>query len=118
MFKLHLQWVTKRFHNNATSVRQALHGLYRYTALVSYQMVKPFKTFDDHQTVVDAQLETCCSTSLRRLIVPNNPDSKVQEASMGPIWVRQEPGGPHVGHTNLAIWEYTVDSIDWCKPGP
>ena len=25
-----------------------------------------------------------------------NPDSKVHEASMGPIWGRQDPGGPHV----------------------
>ena len=32
------------------------------------------------------------------------PDSKVHEANMGPIWGRQDPGGPHVGHRNLAIW--------------
>ena len=24
---------------------------------------------------------------------------------MGPIWVRQNPGGPHVGPMNSAIWE-------------
>ena len=23
---------------------------------------------------------------------------------MGPIWGRQDPGGPHVGHMNFAIW--------------
>ena len=23
---------------------------------------------------------------------------------MGPIWGRQDPGGPHVGPMNLAIW--------------
>ena len=23
---------------------------------------------------------------------------------MGPIWGRQDPGGPHVDHVNLAIW--------------
>ena len=33
-----------------------------------------------------------------------NPDSKVHGPNMGPIWVRQDPGGPHVGHMNLAIW--------------
>ena len=27
---------------------------------------------------------------------------------MGPIWVRQDPGGPHVGPMNLAIWDI------WC----
>ena len=24
---------------------------------------------------------------------------------MGPIWGRQDPGGPHVGPMNFAIWE-------------
>ena len=32
------------------------------------------------------------------------PDSKVHETNMGPTWGRQDPGGPHVGHVNLAIW--------------
>ena len=34
-----------------------------------------------------------------------NPDSKVYGANMEPIWGRQDPGGPHVGPMNLAIWE-------------
>ena len=34
----------------------------------------------------------------------NYPDSKVPVAKMGPTWDRQDPGGPHVGHRNLAIW--------------
>ena len=29
---------------------------------------------------------------------------KVHGANMGPIWGRQDPGGPHVGPMNLAIW--------------
>ena len=32
-------------------------------------------------------------------------DSKVHGANMGPIWGRQDPGGPHVGPMNLAIWD-------------
>ena len=32
------------------------------------------------------------------------PDSKVHGANMGTIWVRQDPGGPHVGPMNFAIW--------------
>ena len=32
------------------------------------------------------------------------PESKVHGANMGPIWVRQDPGGPHVGRMNFAIW--------------
>ena len=31
------------------------------------------------------------------------PDSKVRGANMGPIWGRQDPGGPHVGPMNLTI---------------
>ena len=34
-----------------------------------------------------------------------NPDGKVRGAYMGPIWGRQNPGGPHVGPMNFAIWE-------------
>ena len=33
------------------------------------------------------------------------PDSKVHGANMGPIWDWQDPGGPHVGYMNFAIWE-------------
>ena len=36
------------------------------------------------------------------------PDSKVHGAHMGPTWGRQDPGGSHVGHVNLAIWDYSV----------
>ena len=33
------------------------------------------------------------------------PDSKVHGANMGPIWGRQDPGGPHVGPMNFAFWD-------------
>ena len=39
----------------------------------------------------------------------NNPDSKVHGSNMGPIWVRQDPGGSHVGSMNFAIWEYLMN---------
>ena len=32
------------------------------------------------------------------------PDNTVHGANMGPIWGRQDPGGPHVGPMNFAIW--------------
>ena len=35
----------------------------------------------------------------------NIPDSKAHGANLGPIWGRQDPGGPHVGPINLAIWD-------------
>ena len=34
------------------------------------------------------------------------PDTNVHGANMGPIWGHQDPGGPHVGPMNLAIWVY------------
>ena len=34
------------------------------------------------------------------------PESKVHEANMGPIWGRQDPGGPHVGPMNFVIWDF------------
>ena len=33
-------------------------------------------------------------------------DCKVHGARMGPIWGRQDPGGPHAGPMNLAISEF------------
>ena len=33
------------------------------------------------------------------------PDSKILGANVGPTWGHQDPGGPHDGHTNLAIWD-------------
>ena len=40
------------------------------------------------------------------------PDSKVHGANMGPIWGRQDPGGPHVSPMNFAIWEaYTKQEL-------
>ena len=37
----------------------------------------------------------------------NCPDSKVHGTNMGSIWGRQDPGGPHVGPMNFAIWVVT-----------
>ena len=44
----------------------------------------------------------------------NNPDNKVNGVNMGPIWGRQDPGGPHVGPMNLAIWEGKFEGFDSC----
>ena len=35
-------------------------------------------------------------------------DSKVLGANMGPIWGRQDPGGPHVGPMKFPIWALTL----------
>ena len=39
------------------------------------------------------------------------PESKVRGAKMGPTWDRQDPGGPNVGHVNLAICDPIKDSV-------
>ena len=36
------------------------------------------------------------------------PDCKVHWDTMGPIWGRQDPGGPHVGIMNCAFWVVSV----------
>ena len=41
---------------------------------------------------------------------PPPPDSKVHGVNMGPIWGRQNSGGPHVGPMNFAIWGPSF----WC----
>ena len=41
------------------------------------------------------------------------PDSKVHGANMGPIWGRQDPGGPHVGPMNFAIWNICFRYKEW-----
>ena len=52
---------------------------------------------------VVGQLEFPNSLLSRRLDIPN---SKVHGANMGPIWGRQDPGGPHVGPMNPAFWVF------------
>ena len=39
------------------------------------------------------------------------PDSKVYGANMGPIWDRQDPGGPHDGPINIAVWDIITNVI-------
>ena len=41
----------------------------------------------------------------------DSPDSKVDGAKVGPTWGRQDPGGPHVGPMNLAIWDMILTCI-------
>ena len=38
-------------------------------------------------------------------------DSKVHGANMGPIWDRQDPGGPNIGPINFAIWDAFISGL-------
>ena len=44
------------------------------------------------------------------------PDSKVHGAKMGPIWGWQDPGGPHVGPMNFAIWVSMMIAYKFSAP--
>ena len=54
---------------------------------------------------MDSNAETFPCHNIIICIFDNIPDSKVHGANMGPIWGRQDPGGPHVGPMNFAIWD-------------
>ena len=45
-----------------------------------------------------------CFVMLCYMTYVTYPDSEVHGTNMGPTWVRQDPGGTHVGHINLDIW--------------
>ena len=47
----------------------------------------------------------------------NTPDSKVHGTNMGPIWGRYDPGGPHVGPMNFAIWDTNDPVVSWPASG-
>ena len=47
----------------------------------------------------------CTLTSALFVLSKYIEHSKVHGTNMGPIWGRQDPGGPHDGSMNLAIWE-------------
>ena len=44
-----------------------------------------------------------------------HPDSKVHGTNTGPIWGRQDPGEPHVGPMNLAIWACIHHRLAFCE---
>ena len=49
--------------------------------------------------------EECLTQQIySKLLNGSFPDSKVHGVNMGPTGGRQDTGGPHVGHMNLAIW--------------
>ena len=88
-------WILKRTFwtviNGACIMRTKVHP---------YKQLKPLDCFVHIQC---ARQWTC--HDLVTLGFDAIPDSNVHGASMGPIWGRQDPGGPHVGAMNFAIWD-------------
>ena len=53
------------------------------------------------------------------MLTQSYPDSKIHGANMGPIWGRQDPGGPHVGPMTFAIWVYChMESVGHSELSP
>ena len=44
------------------------------------------------------------------------PDNKVHDTNMEPIWGQHDPGGPHVGPMNFAIWVDKLHMIILSSP--
>ena len=66
---------------------------------ISIQYIKCEYILLEH---VFLQIERCAR-------FPNHPWKQGLWDDMGPIWGRQDPGGPHVGPMNVAIWDDTLN---------
>ena len=65
--------------------------------------------YPNTQSEVKNELTTVISeTAIGYFTFSMVSDSKVYGANMGPTWGRQDPGGPHVGPMNFAIWSYLL----------
>ena len=78
----------------------------------SYNQIKPSKQSSMYAHCMG---HTVLYTILSMMLLPiwlrkRCPDSNVHGTSMRPIWGREDPGGPHVGPMNFAIW---VNLVLW-----
>ena len=97
------------------TVKSVISGSFVYRQLSLYTCTY-FRTMGPY---IDIQLHPQSRVECGYIFAPNSsltcasysfkeyPDSKVHGANMGPIWGRQDPGGPHVGPMNFAIWDST-----------
>ena len=95
----------------STSIQLSLNAMPRLTRMPSRRLTtiatKSYSSYTIPQITYTAGITPCMgSAKERRRILRNAPDSKVHGANMGPIWGRQDPGGPHVGTMNFAIWGF------------
>ena len=78
-----------------------------YISMEFYLRFKSFHSIECYETVDCQKWHTICLGL--RVLISNTvihivPDNKIHGANMGPTSGRQDPGGPHVGPMNLAIW--------------
>ena len=96
-----ISWQTHDWGNDSTNT-SSLHHVNSLLCVINWYSV--------------SQLQRCYYNATARIVpfgwkydhimsVLNEVNSsKVHEANIGPIWGRQDPGGPHVGPMNFAIW--------------
>ena len=77
------------------------------TLLPGNKMTAGICSANSIHTFFDPRMRLCVCASVHVCVSATlgiYPDSKFHGANMGPIWGRQDPGGPHVCSMNFAIW--------------
>ena len=105
-----------REHRQARDDLVWVLGLHWVSAQISHRVTIVFTLQRDTHVIfcvfVDATMDgsntkltgECRFVTMWTIWAAMYPDSKVHGAYMGPTWCRQDPGGPHVGPMNFAIW--------------
>ena len=70
-------------------------SLHSFVTCITYQL---------YMTTAKLQSLPCYSVQVTTLIA-----RFMRPTDMGPAWGRQDPGRPHVGHVNLAVWELKLE---------
>ena len=116
--KLGLQhvWIDNRRGQRITETIMIHTGGLKYILIYSkYHTLHPSDLLKKKSVLPPYNLQVERSFHHTREIIRDlaAPDSKVHETNVGPIWGRQDPGGPHVGPMTFAIW--SIAFIYLCK---
>ena len=77
------------------------HRRKMYTEIIGRNSLIKILYYNVDDIIICEMFMMKCFSFLQKTI----SDSKVHGANMGPTWGRQDPGGPHVGPMNFAIWD-------------
>ena len=85
-------------HNALQRTHNSMHLISSHYIWISHQI----KTCSSPRAIQWSSPTDILRPGLHKMAI-NFPDSKVHGANMGPIWGRQDLGGPQVGPMNFAI---------------
>ena len=95
-------WLKATMHHNVVGKHTTWHARLwsdsTWHEIATFTSNSYFELWSSIPQVHDRQLNSGHATH-------GIPDSKAHGANMGPIWGRQDPGGPQVGPMNFAIWD-------------